>query len=160
MELRFKDAATASLGAPWRMPTSAEIADLWNNTSWTDTTSGGVDGLKFTGKGDYSSKSIFIPFVGYASGISLTSFDKNYTTSAPYYAISSGSTRTRRVMWSSSKNSSSAPVQFYCKEKYTNTTDSRYPYDQTGYWWVDSIGTGAGTSYYGLQIRPIIPFGN
>ena len=77
-----------------------------------------------------------------------------------YYDISSGSTRTRRIMWSSSKNSSSTPLQFYCKEKYTNTTDPRYPYDHEGYWSGDSIGTGAGTSYYGLQIRPLIPYGN
>lgn len=156
----FQDAATAQLGAPWRMPTSSEISDLWKNTSWSCTTYNGVEGLKFKGKGDYASRSIFIPFVGYASGKSLTSLDKNYTTYAPYYDISSGSTRTRRIMWSSSKNSSSTPLQFYCKEEYTNTTDSRYPYDHKGYWWVDSIGTGAGTSYYGLQIRPLIPYGN
>ena len=120
----FQDAATAQLGAPWRMPTSAEIANLWNNTSWTRTKVSGVLGVKFTGKGDYSSKSIFIPSVGYASGTSLIELDKNYTTIPPYYEIPYSATRTRRIMWSSSTSSSSYnPMYFYHNEEWNDTTD-------------------------------------
>lgn len=157
----FQDAATAQLGAPWRMPTSAEIANLWNNTSWTQTKVSGVLGVKFTGKGDYSSKSIFIPSVGYASGTSLIELDKNYTTTAPYYMIPDSATRTRRIMWSSSTSSSSSnATYFYANEKWYDTTDPRFPHDQTGSWSSSSIGTKAGPKYYGLQIRPVISYGN
>ena len=157
----FSDAATAALGAPWRMPTSAEIANLWNNTSWTQTKVSGVLGVKFTGKGDYSSKSIFIPSVGYASGTSLIELDRNYTTTAPYYMIPNGATRTRRIMWSSSTSSSSSnATYFYANEEWEDTTDPRFPHDQTGSWWSSSIGTKGGPKYYGLQIRPVISYGN
>ena len=155
----FQDAATVQLGAPWRMPTSAEIADLWNNTSWTRTTYNSVLGLKFTGKGDYSSKSIFIPFAGYASGTSLTTWDNNYTTYAPYYAISDGATRTTRVMWTSSTSSSNS-YYFYATDEWTDTSDPRYPYDPTGYWSAKQIGVKTSARQYGLQIRPVIGYGN
>ena len=157
----FSDAATSALGAPWRMPTSAEIEALWNNTSWTQTKVSGVLGIKFTGKGDYSTKSIFIPSVGYASGTSLIELDKNYTTTAPYYMIPSSATRTRRIMWSSSTSSSSSnAMYFYNNEQWHDTTDPRYPHDQTGYWSSSTIGTKGGPKYYGLQIRPVISYGN
>lgn len=157
----FSDAATSALGAPWRLPTATDIANLWNNTSWTQTKVSGVLGIKFTGKGDYSSKSIFIPSVGYASGTSLVELDKNYTTTAPYYMIPDGATRTRRIMWSSSTSSSSSnATYFYANEKWYDTTDPRFPHDQTGSWSSSTIGTKGGPKYYGLQIRPVISYGN
>ena len=157
----FADAATAQRGVPWRMPTAAEIADLWNNTSWTQTKVSGVLGIKFTGKGDYSAKSIFIPSVGYASGTSLIELDNNYTTVAPYYMIPNNATRTRRIMWSSSTSTSSSnATYFYNNEEWNDTTDPRFPHDQTGYWSSSSIGTKGGPRSYGLQIRPIISYGN
>ena len=58
------DAATAHLGAPWRMPTSAEIDALINNCTTTWTTRNGVYGRLVTGKGAYASKSIFLPAAG------------------------------------------------------------------------------------------------
>ena len=58
------DAATAHLGAPWRMPTDAEFADLIDKCKVTWTTLNGVNGIRVTGKGDYSNRSIFIPFDG------------------------------------------------------------------------------------------------
>ena len=61
------DAATTYLGAPWRMPTSAEIDALIANCEATWTTRNGVEGCLVTGKGDYSSKSIFLPAAGSGS---------------------------------------------------------------------------------------------
>ena len=62
------DAATAHLGAPWRMPTDAEISALISNCTptWTNNWNGtGVNGRLVTGKGAYASKSIFLPAAGY-----------------------------------------------------------------------------------------------
>lgn len=61
------DAATAHLGAPWRMPTSAELNTLINGDICTKewTTLNSVKGLRIKGKGDYASKSIFLPAAGY-----------------------------------------------------------------------------------------------
>ena len=58
------DAATAHLGAPWRMPTDAEFSALLNNCNTTWTTRNGVPGRLITGRGAYSSKSIFLPAAG------------------------------------------------------------------------------------------------
>ena len=65
------DAATAHLGAPWRMPTSADFAGLNSNctrayvSNWNET---GVNGWLVTGTGDYASKSIFLPAAGFGNG--------------------------------------------------------------------------------------------
>ncbi|MDO5320638.1 MAG: hypothetical protein Q4G65_18595 [bacterium] len=58
------DAATAHLGAPWRIPTDAEFLALINNCTTTWTTRNGVYGWLVTGKGAYASKSIFLPAAG------------------------------------------------------------------------------------------------
>ena len=59
------DAATAHLGAPWRMPTDAEFSALISNCTTTWTTRNGVYGRLVTGKGAYASKSIFLPAAGF-----------------------------------------------------------------------------------------------
>ena len=59
------DAATAHLGAPWRMPTDAEFSALINNCTTTWITTNGVSGKLVTGKGDYANRSIFLPAAGY-----------------------------------------------------------------------------------------------
>ena len=95
------DAATAHLGAPWRMPTSAEIDALINNctTSWT--TKNGVYGRLVTGKGAYASKSIFLPAAGCgcdsyldrpgSSGIYWSSTpDSDYSNGAWRFGFASG----------------------------------------------------------------------
>ena len=72
------DAAQASWGGKWRMPTKAEFDALLSNCDmkWYD----GVEdqyygkpvaGYKFTGKGDYSGNSIFLPAAGYGDGSTL-----------------------------------------------------------------------------------------
>ena len=58
------DAATAHLGAPWRMPTDADWSALRSNCTTTWTTKNGVYGRLVTGKGAYASKSIFLPAAG------------------------------------------------------------------------------------------------
>ena len=62
------DAATAHLGAPWRMPTGAEFAALINNCTTTWTTINGVPGRLVTGQGAYANRSIFLPAAGYGYG--------------------------------------------------------------------------------------------
>ena len=67
------DAATAHLGAPWRMPTDAEFVALTNNCTTTWTTRNGVYGRLVTGKGAFSTKSIFLPAAGYGNDSALYS---------------------------------------------------------------------------------------
>ena len=67
------DAATAHLGAPWRMPTDAEFAALIDNCTTTWTTRNGVYGRLVTGKGAFSTKSIFLPAAGYGNDSALHS---------------------------------------------------------------------------------------
>lgn len=79
------DAATAHLGPPWRMPTDAEFAALSNNCSVIWTTCNGVHGVRITGNGDYSSKSIFLPAAGRGFGGSVDYVEQNgyYWSSTP-----------------------------------------------------------------------------
>lgn len=65
------DAATTHLGLPWRMPTDAEFSALIDNCTTTWTTRNGVFGRLVTGKGAYSSKSIFLPATGNGRGSGL-----------------------------------------------------------------------------------------
>ena len=58
------DAATAHLGAPWRMPTDAEFSALINNCDTKWTSRNGVSGRLVKGRGAYASKSIFLPAAG------------------------------------------------------------------------------------------------
>ena len=96
------DAATAHLGAPWRMPTDAEFQALLANCTTTWTTCNGVSGRLFTGKGDYSGKSIFLPAAGYGSDSDL-----NPPGSYVYY-------------WSSTPNSDNSFCAWYL---YFNSSD-------------------------------------
>ena len=81
------DAATAHLGAPWRMPTDAEISALIDNCTTTWITTNGVSGRLVTGKGNYANRSIFLPAAGSGNISSLY-----YPGSRGYY-------------WSSTPNS-------------------------------------------------------
>lgn len=59
------DTATNLWGNNWRMSTKAELEALLTNCDVEWTTVGGVNGRKFTGKGDYASNSVFLPAAGY-----------------------------------------------------------------------------------------------
>ncbi len=79
------DAATAYLGAPWRMPTDAEIVALISNCTTTWITTNGVYGRLVTGKGAYANRSIFLPAAGYGdcSNLSYPGLDGRYWSSTP-----------------------------------------------------------------------------
>ena len=64
------DAAHENWGGDWRMPTSAEWDELYNNTDCTWTTENGVYGCKFASKKD-AAKYIFLPFAGFRYGMSV-----------------------------------------------------------------------------------------
>ena len=83
------DAAAQIWGGGWRMPDKQDWDDLWANchSEWTDSYSGtGVKGLVFyatsaTGPSyDYTKDAhIFVPAVGYGSGLSVASLpNKGY----------------------------------------------------------------------------------
>ena len=65
------DAAQAHWGGNWRMPTKEEFDNLLKKCDWRWTQVNGVDGYVVRGKGEYSSKSIFLPCAGDGYGTSL-----------------------------------------------------------------------------------------
>lgn len=69
------DAASAYCGAGYRMPTSADFQELYENTTctWvTDYNGTGINGRLFTGtKSGYTDKGLFFPAAGYGVGTSL-----------------------------------------------------------------------------------------
>ena len=79
------DAATVRLGTPWRMPTAQDLDDLMSNCDWTWTTRNGVNGRLVTGRGAFSTKSIFLPAAGYGDGayLNLPGSDGGYWSSTP-----------------------------------------------------------------------------
>ena len=80
------DAAQAHLGGAWRIPTKDEFDDLLSKCDWTWTTRNGKNGYVVRGRGNYASKSIFLPAAGYGYGASLYYFDSvgTYWASVPY----------------------------------------------------------------------------
>jgi hypothetical protein len=86
------DAAHKHWGGDWRMPTYQELDDLSCKCAWTWTTMNGVRGFIVFGKGDYSSKSIFLPCTGLGSGTSLNTAGSHgyYWSSVPDSPYSDG----------------------------------------------------------------------
>lgn len=88
------DAATANWGAPWRMPSFAQINELLNNTTSTWTTENGVYGRKFTGS---NGGALFLPAAGLrwnsdlydAGGCWSSTLNESYPVDAYYLAFSS-----------------------------------------------------------------------
>ena len=72
------DAATVHLGAPWRMPTDAEIVALIANCTFALTTTNGVSGWRVMGKDAYADRSIFLPAAGYGEDLSLNAGSNGY----------------------------------------------------------------------------------
>ena len=65
------DAATANWGSRWQMPSTVQIAELYDskNTTYTMTTQNGVSGLLVTSK--KNGKELFLPASGYYDGTNL-----------------------------------------------------------------------------------------
>ena len=84
----YDDTATILWGSNWRMPTKEEFDALMNNQNCTCTWTNqdGVNGLLCTGKGVYSTNSIFLPAAGNCDKGDVTVSDKMgfYWSSTPY----------------------------------------------------------------------------
>jgi hypothetical protein len=85
------DAARANWGGSWRMPTQAELIELYEQCIWTRTTQNGVSGYKVTSV--KNGNSIFIPVAGcrYISGLNDAGsrgyyWSSSLYTGSPYYA--------------------------------------------------------------------------
>lgn len=65
-----QDAARANLDAPWRMPTAAEMQELYDNCTSVWTTLNGVNGRLFTS--NVNGITLFFPAAGYYIGSSLS----------------------------------------------------------------------------------------
>lgn len=79
------DAATAHLGAPWRLPTVAEFSALISNCDTQWTVQSGVYGRLVKGRGAFAAKSIFLPAAGYGYDSRLSSLGSfgYYRSSTP-----------------------------------------------------------------------------
>ena len=81
------DAATQIMGGDWRMPTMAELQELFNNTTnkwFTNYKGTGVNGREFTGS---NGNSIFIPAAGYCTDGSVDGVGKyGYVWSSSLHA--------------------------------------------------------------------------
>ena len=82
------DTATKLWGSNWRLPTQTELEGLLDNCDAVWTTVNGVFGSKFTGKGAYSSCSVFLPAAGiFADGYAKDQVDVGmYWSSTPNVA--------------------------------------------------------------------------
>ena len=79
------DAAQMHWGGDWRMPMGQEFGDLNSKCDWTWTTMNGVNGYIVRGRGNYASRSIFLPCFGSVYGTSLDYAGSrgNYWSSVP-----------------------------------------------------------------------------
>lgn len=64
-----EDAARENLGSPWRMPTSAEFQELYDNCTVVWTTMNGVSGYQFTS--NVNGNTLFFPATGRYNGTTL-----------------------------------------------------------------------------------------
>ena len=105
------DAARATLGGNWRLPTYAECQQLIDNCTWVWTTVDGVNGYMITSKkSGYTNNSIFIPASGYYDGVSLYddgTFGNNWSSTLD-------SSSDARYLFFSSSNQHVSPFYRYC----------------------------------------------
>ncbi len=80
------DAAKANWGGKWRMPTYEEFKILVNENGdnktdgvkWVkDYNGSGVNGVSFTGTGEYSDKSVFFPVAGWGTDNKLSGYNSD-----------------------------------------------------------------------------------
>ena len=58
------DAARKNMGGSWRMPTTSDFQELYDECTWTQTTRNSVDGFLVTSKATGNTNSIFLPAAG------------------------------------------------------------------------------------------------
>lgn len=99
------DAATATLGSDWSMPTKAQWQELMSECTWTWTIRNGHKGYLITGPND---NTIFLPAAGYCDGRTLRGNNgEGYYWSEELYTSSTSNSSLRgawRVLFSKVKN--------------------------------------------------------
>ncbi len=78
------DAATVLLGSDCRIPTQTELDELLGHTTQSHTTHNGVQGVLFTGIGEYTDVTLFLPASGYKineTGGGYSSYGSMWTSS-------------------------------------------------------------------------------
>lgn len=100
------DAATANWGVGWRMPTQAEVNELYNNCTHIWTTQNGVNGGLFTGP---NGNSIFLPAAGNRRDSEL----RNAGSLGLYWSSSLNSGNTDYYAWDLYFNSDDFDVNYY-----------------------------------------------
>ncbi|MBQ2625524.1 MAG: InlB B-repeat-containing protein [Kiritimatiellae bacterium] len=98
------DAAAQQWGDDWRVPKASELKNLMDLCTWTWTTNNNVVGYTVTGKGLYSSNSVFFPLGGYGSTTNLTSAT---TTIYMWSATAEGNTSYRPCWTATSRGGAS-----------------------------------------------------
>ena len=93
---------TNTFGSEWRMPTGNEMIDLVNNCDSVWTTRNDVPGRVFTGRGEYASKSIFLPAAGY---------NNNYVGEYGVYWSSGREKEKMQVLYFSTNRTDTASAQ-------------------------------------------------
>ena len=76
------DAATANLGAPWQIPTKAQMEELVNYATFTETTYNDVPGYRITGP---NGNNIFMPKVPHSNTMSLIYLTGDRVTVEDYF---------------------------------------------------------------------------
>ena len=122
------DAAMANWGKYWRMPTQAEVAELFNYCLYEWTTYSGSYGCRLVGRSN--GRSIFLP----AAGLCV-------------YEDMSAHAGSWGLYWTSSLS----------KEHYENPCNAKWLYVSMGSGGgVDVMYTSDGVRYQGLSVRPVV----
>ena len=103
------DAAHVQWGGTWRMPTIGELSSLNSKCTWLYTTKNGVNGFLISGRGAYSSNSIFLPCACYGN--------RNRLEDDSYYMVS--------YVWSS-KPSFDSYYNYDANALYFNSSGNHY----------------------------------
>jgi len=102
------DTAAELWGGSWRMPTKEEWEELAANCTWAWTNSNGYYGMRVTGKGSYTDRSIFLPSAGYYSPGDGAWHRDSWDTSGDYWTstYSSGNDAYYQSFWNNDRNTS------------------------------------------------------
>lgn len=131
------DAAQKHWGGNWRMPTKEELESLKRNCNWKWVNIKGVNGCVVSGRGEYASKSIFLPCAGNGHGTSL-----NAAGSYGGY-------------WSSVLD---ADFSYYAWILYFDSSFDLLSYQRRDYGWFIHPYMNSNYRNYGRPVRPLQAF--